>query len=165
MSSIDMEELAKRLQVLEDIEAIKKMKAAFHGLCDEGYKDLDTIMDFFVEDGVWNGESFGTYEGRAAIRTFFASAPKMLPFVRHQIVNPIIEVDGDTAAGQWYLLQPCTMAGDGGDDGEQAVWGSAKYNETYVKVNGHWKFRRLGVTLGFWTPYEQGWAKQWMIRD
>ena len=57
------------------------------------------------------------------------------------------------------------MAGDGGDDGEQAVWGSAKYNETYVKVNGQWKFQRLGVTLGFWTPYEQGWAKQWMIRD
>ena len=50
---MNMEELAKRLQVLEDIEAIKKMKAEFHALCDEGYQDLDGIMDFFVEDGVW----------------------------------------------------------------------------------------------------------------
>ena len=162
MSAMNMAQLAKRLQVLEDIEAIKKMKAEFHGLCDEGYKDLDGIMDFFVEDGVWDGESFGTYEGRAAIRAFFADAPKMLPFVRHQIMNPIIEVDGDTATGQWYLLQPCTTAGD---NGEQAVWGSAKYKETYVRVNGQWKFQRLGVTLGFWTSYEQGWAKKWMIQD
>ena len=76
MSSMDMEELAKRLQVLEDIEAIKKMKAEFHALCDEGYTDLDGIMDFFVEEGVWDGEAFGTYKGRAAIRALFADVPK-----------------------------------------------------------------------------------------
>lgn len=162
MSSMNMEELAKRLQVLEDIEAIKKMKAEFHALCDEGYQDLDGIMDFFVEDGVWDGEAFGTYAGRAAIRALFADVPKTLPFVRHQVMNPIIEVDGDTATGQWYLFQPSTMVGD---DGAQAVWGSAKYDETYVRVDGKWKFQRLGVTLGFWTPYDQGWAKKWTILD
>ena len=75
-------------------------------------------------------------------------------------MNPIIKVDGDTATGQWYLFQPTTMLGE---DGAQAVWGSAKYDETYVRVNGKWKFQRLGVTLGFWTAYDQGWAKKWTI--
>ena len=165
MDSTNSEEFARRIQVLEDIEAIKKMKATFHGLCDQGYKDLETIMDFFVEDGVWDGESFGTYEGRDAIRSFFAEAPKILPFVRHQITNPIIEVNGDTATGQWYLLQPCTMAVNGEDGEKQAVWGSAKYNDTYVRANGQWKFQRLRVTLGFWSPFHQGWAQSWMIQD
>ena len=158
MAHVDIEALAQRLQVLEDIEAIKRMKAEFHALCDDGYADLDAIMDLFVEDGVWDGDAFGTYKGREAIRALFAEVPKTLPFVRHQLTNPIIHVDGERATGKRYLLQPTTMVSD---DAPRAFWGSAKYDEEYVKVAGEWKFQRLGVTLGFWTPYDQGWVKQW----
>ena len=70
-------------------------------------------------------------------------------------MNPVIEVDGETATGTWYLFQACTFAKN-----NQAVWGAAKYNETYVKVNSEWKFRRLAVNSRFWTPYEEGWAKK-----
>lgn len=150
-----IEQLAERLHVLEDIEAIKCLKARYCAFCDDGY-DPDGIASLFVEDGVWDGgEVFGKCEGQAAIKKFFTGAPKQLPFALHYVMNPIIEVDGETATGTWYLFQACTFATN-----NQAVWGAAKYNEAYVKVNGEWKFRRLTVTSRFWTPYEKGWAKQ-----
>ena len=69
-------------------------------------------------------------------------------------MNPNIEVEGDDAKGTWYLFQACTYA-----DGEQAVWGSARYDEEYVKVDGTWMFKHLKLTSFFWTPFDQGWAK------
>ncbi len=159
----NIEDLAKRLQVLEDIEAIKKMKAQYCAHCDDGYNP-DGIAGLFVEDGVWDGgvDVFGKYDGQEAIRKFFTGASKMIPFAVHNVMNPIIEVDGDSATGQWYLFQPCTMAGKNGD---QAVWGAAKYNEDYVRVNGVWKFQTLRVKFEFWTPYDQGWVQKKMIQD
>jgi hypothetical protein len=71
------------------------------------------------------------------------------------VLNPIIEVSGDRATGVWYLFQPCTYA-----DGERAVWGSARYDEEYVRVNGEWKFQNLTLTSHFWTPFDgKGWVE------
>lgn len=52
----------------------------------------------------------GRAEGREGIRAFFIKASGRLPFVVHMAMNPIIEVDGDTANGIWCLFQPCTYA-------------------------------------------------------
>jgi ketosteroid isomerase-like protein len=151
---MNVEELARRLQVLEDIEAIKKLKARYCAYCDNNY-DADGIAALFTEDAVWDGRSFGKYEGREAIRTFFQGAPKLLTFAIHQVMNPIIEVQGERATGKWYLFQPCTLA-----EGNQAVWLAARYEEEYVKVGGEWQFTHLKVFSSFMNPYEQGWAKK-----
>ena len=66
-----------------------------------------------------------------------------------------IEVDGDTATGQWYLFIPCIHA----NGSEQAVWGSLRYDEEYVRVNGEWKFKSQTLTEFFRTPFDEGWAK------
>ena len=151
---MDVKDLARRLQVLEDIEAIKKLKARYCAYCDNNY-DADGIAALFTEEAVWDGGSFGKYEGREAIRTFFQGAPKLLPFAIHQVMNPLIEVQGDRATGRWYLFQPCTLA-----EGNQAAWLAARYEEEYVKVGGEWKFTHLKVFSSFMTPYEQGWVKK-----
>ena len=157
---MNLEELAQRLQVLEDTEAIKRLKARYCGFCDDGYNP-DGIASLFTEDGVWDsGDTFGKCEGADAIRKFFTGAPKQLPFALHYVMNPMIEVDGDTATGTWYLFQACTFA-----KGNQAVWGAAKYDEQYVKVNGEWKFRHLCVASQFWTPFEEGWAKKPFVQN
>ena len=157
---MNLEELSQRLQVLEDTEAIKRLKARYCAFCDDGY-DPDGIASLFTEDGVWDsGDTFGKCEGAAAIRKFFTGAPKQLPFALHYVMNPIIEVNGDTATGTWYLFQACTFA-----KGNQAVWGAAKYEEQYTKVNGEWKFRHLSVASQFWTPFEEGWAKKPFLQN
>ena len=151
---MNLEDLERRLRVLEDIEAIKKLKARYCAYCDNNY-DADGIAALFTEEAVWDGGNFGRYEGREAIRTFFRGAPRIFPFAIHQVMNPIIEVEGEQAKGQWYLFQPATLA-----EGNQAVWLAARYEEEYVKVESEWKFKRLKVLPSFLTPYDQGWVKK-----
>lgn len=149
-----LEELAGRIQVLEDIEAVKKLKARYCNAADAGDKDL--FLGCFTSDATWDGgESFGRYEGRDAIRGLFESLPKVISFAVHYVMNPQIEVDGDRATGRWYLLEPCTML----EGGEQAVLGSAFYDEEYVKEGGEWKIATLKLTPAFWSPFDQGWVK------
>ena len=148
-----LEHIERRLKALEDVEEIKRLKARYCAYCDDNY-DADGIAGLFTEDAVWDGGIRGKAEGRSQIRDFFVRAPSRLPFAVHMVMNPIIEVDGDDASGTWYLFQACTFA-----DGERAVWGSARYDEQYVRVDGEWKFKHLTLTSFFWTPFDQGWER------
>ncbi len=151
---MNLEDIAQRVQTLEDVEAIKKLKARYCAGADE--RDEDKFVGCFTEDAVWDGGNFGHYEGKAAIREFFGTIPQVLSFAIHYVMNPRIEVNGDQATGYWYLLEPCTML----EGGEQAVWGVAKYEEEYVRVDGEWKIRNLILAPECWTPFEQGWVNQ-----
>ena len=151
---MDLEQLERRLRVVEDIEAIKKLKAKYCAACDDQY-DADAIAALFTEDAVWDGGNFGVHRGREAIRTFFQGAAEIFPFALHQVMNPLIEVDGDNATGQWYLFQPCTLG-----EHNQALWLAAKYAEEYVRSGQEWQFKSLKVNAEFLTPFEEGWAKK-----
>ena len=150
---MSLEDIELRLRALEDVEAIKRLKARYCAYCDDNY-DAENIAGLFVEDAVWDGGIRGKAEGREAIRNFFVNAPNRLPFAVHMVMNPIIEVNGDNATGIWYLFQPCTYA-----EGNRAVWGSARYDEEYVRVDGVWMFKNLKLTSHFWTPFDEGWAQ------
>jgi hypothetical protein len=47
-----LERIERRLQVLEDAEAIRNLKARYAALCDNQY-DADGIASLFTEDAVW----------------------------------------------------------------------------------------------------------------
>lgn len=149
-----MKTIEERLRVLEDIEEIRKLKARYAAACDDNY-DADAIAALFTEDALWDGGSLGKADGRAAIRKFFSRAAEFFPFAIHNVMNPIIEVEGDRATAQWYLLQPATMA-----KGNQAVWLAAVYHDEYVRHDGRWMFKKLSVKPHFLTPYEEGWARK-----
>jgi SnoaL-like domain len=151
-----LRDVEQRLQTVEDVEAIKKLKYQYCAYCDDNY-NADGIASLFTEDAIWDGGTFGRYEGREAIRGFFRSAPRLLSFAAHQVMNPIIDVQGDKATGNWKLFQPCTQVTAGGP---RAVWLAAIYNDDYVKVGGKWMFRHLKVNSLFFTPYEDGWVKK-----
>ena len=150
---MSLEDLERRVGTLEDIEAIRRLKARYCYYRD-GNHDADNILELFVEDAVWDGGMRGGAEGREAIRDFFVKASQRLPFTVHMVLNPAIEVDGDAARGSWYMFMACTYAA-----GDRAVWGSGRYDEEYVRVDGEWKFRRLTITSFFWTPFDEGWAR------
>lgn len=148
----------ERLSLLEDIEGIRKLKARYALYCDSGYA-ADKLAELFVENGVWDGgKRFGKYAGREAIRKFFQGVPQMISFAVHDVINPIIEVKGNKATGIWNLFMMGTFV-----EGNRAIWGSARYDEEYVKVKGKWKFKRIKLTSNFWTPFEEGWVKKRMI--
>lgn len=151
---MSLEDLEKRVQVLEDIEAIKKLKALYCAYCDDSF-NIEKLRTLFIEDATWDGGKRGQQHGREAILSQLSRAPKFRPFAVHMVMNPIIDVDGDTATGQWYLFIPCIHA----NGSEQAMWGSLRYDEEYVRVNGEWKFKSQKLTEFFRTPFDEGWAK------
>src|SRR5260370_38734254 len=107
---MEFDELTRRIQQIEDREAIKTLKHQYCAYCDDSYNP-DGIAGLFVEDAVWDGGDFGRCVGREAIRKFFQRTPKMLSIAAHQVKNPHIKVDGDHATGDLKLLQPCTLEG------------------------------------------------------
>lgn len=145
--------LEQRIRRLEDLEAIRLLKTRYAAACDNGYEP-DVLAAMFTEDAIWDGGFIGRSEGREAIREFFRGSSRRLSFARHHVLNPMIEIDGDTAIGTWYLLQACTYV-----DGQEAVWGSGTYHDRYCRHGGEWKFTHVRIDVHFWTPYADGWAK------
>ncbi len=150
---METSELQKRITVLEDIEAIKKLKARYCAVCDDDHNP-DKITTLFAEDGIWEGmDGIGKHHGHAAIRKLFEGFKERISFSQHNVMNPIIEVDGDKAKATWYFLGPFTFR-----KGNRAMWLAARYEDDYVKLNGEWKFKHLRAIGRMTAPYEKGWA-------
>jgi ketosteroid isomerase-like protein len=152
-----MSDLEARLEALEDKEAIRDLQARYAAACDAGY-DADAAVELFTDDCVWDGgEAIGRYEGIAAVRDFFAAAGARFTFAVHFMIAPrtTIEAGGNSAAGSWYLLEPCTI--DSGGEPE-AFWVAAVYDAEYRKGEDGWKFHRLTVDTRLMAPHATGWA-------
>jgi len=146
-------EIEKRITLREDVEAIKQLKARYCAVCDDNH-NTDNITKLFVPDGIWEGAGLGSHQGHDAIRKLFKSFQERIGFSQHNVMNPIIEVDGNQAHGTWYLLGPFTFR-----KGNRAIWLAARYEDDYVKVNGEWKFKHLRAIGRMAAPYEKGWAE------
>jgi hypothetical protein len=151
--STRLAQLEQRVQALEDVNAIRHLKARYAAYCDDQYNP-DGIAALFTEDAVWESQGLGRFEGRDAIREFFRGASQLFPFAIHYSLNGQIDVQGDTARAQWYLFMPCTLG-----EGNRAMWRAGIDHEEYVRVEGEWKFTRKTSAPLFHTPFEEGWAK------
>ena len=147
-----LERMERRLQALEDAEAIRNLKARYAALCDNQY-DADGIAMLFTEDALWESPGLGRFEGREAIRGFFRGASGIFSFAIHYSLNGHIEVDGDTARARWYLFMPCTLAA-----GNRAMWRAGIDHETYARVAGAWMSVDKRSEPLMSVPFETGWA-------
>ncbi len=148
--------LAQRVRLLEDLEAIKQLKASYCRYCDGGWAgpthDYDQIAALFTEDAMTDGTA-GRTEGRENIRRLYRSY-QATPFAFHRVTNPIIEVKGNQATGNWHVLVALTRPGG------QAVWIAGIYDEEYLRTRDGWRIKTLKFTPAFITRYEQGWGKE-----
>ena len=149
-----MSELAARVQKLEDIEAIKKLRAKYGYAVDE--KRIDDVLALFSEDAKLDFGPFDRYETPEGLKAFYGEkVPAMLPFSMHLVHNAIIEVEGEKGTGVWYIKIPATFGPTG-----EAIWTAGKYEEEYIKVKGEWKFSFIKFIVNFLTPYDAGWVKK-----
>lgn len=155
-----VEELAARIKVLEDIEAIKKLKATYCYLCDAGLdneRNLNELIAHFAENA---RVDFGLgpasqFTGREGLKVFFGEVvPGAVSFCMHMVHNPIIDVNGDKAAGRWYYEVPATDAST-----NRAQWMAGIYEEEYVRENGEWKFSSIVTKWKYISPFDEGWAQ------
>ena len=77
-------ELEKRVRAVEDVEAIRNLKARYAAYCDDNY-NADKIAELFVEDAVWESGTLGKFKGREAIRGFFRGASEIYSFAIHMV--------------------------------------------------------------------------------
>jgi hypothetical protein len=114
--------------------------------------DLDTVMSTWAEDGVLEWV-FGTEHGKAAIRKamsgFVGGASRdpvpaganSRPRTRHQIINHVIDVDGDKAKtiAYWFALTNKTPQND-----VQLLY-FGHYEDELVRVDGKWLFKQRRI--------------------
>jgi ketosteroid isomerase-like protein len=147
-----MASIEQRLQALEDIEAIRRLKVRYAELCDAGF-DPDGLVSLFTEDGVWDAGEFGRFAGAEQMRQYWRETAAVTSFALHYMANHVIELEGDgsEATGRCYLLGTATRDG-------QAYWMAVRYAERYRKVDGRWLFAEMRLLPAFMTQYEHSWA-------
>jgi hypothetical protein len=146
--------LADRLTRIEDLEAIKQLKALYCEICDDGH-DPERIVTIFTADAIWEGRGIGRAQGHAEIKALFAGFREAISYSQHMVMNPRISIAGDRAHGTWYFWGAFTFAA-----GNQAKWQAARYREDYLKQDGEWKIHRLRIAGPVMSAdYEKGWAK------
>jgi hypothetical protein len=149
---MDSTDLERRITELEDIEAIKRLKALYCDICDDDHNP-DRIWRIFADDGIWEGGDFGKAQGHAAIRKLFTGFQKLISFSQHNVFNPQIKIAGDRAHASWNLVGPFTFR-----EKNDARWIACRYEDDYVKINGEWKYQHLRAEIRMAAPYETGWA-------
>ena len=66
----------------------------------------------------------------------------MFSFSQHNMMNPLIRVDGDFATGTWYIMGPWDMRSE-----NENKWYALRYDDDYVRVESGWKYKHLRVVL------------------
>jgi hypothetical protein len=142
----DPDSLRQRLDHLEDLEALRTLKALYARHADAVFRTpgpaaAEAIAALFTEDGVLDLGPFGRYAGRDAIR---AASVDVLPvrtgWSTHYVHSPILEVRGDEATGSWYFLiyaQPKAAPGVRAVP-PSPIFGS--YADRYSRMAEGWRF-------------------------
>lgn len=109
--------------------------------------DIETVMSTWAEDGVLEwvfGVEHGKEEIHAAMSGFGGARYEEIPEgatsrqrTRHQIINHVIDVDGDTAhtTAYWFALTNRTPQGD-----VQPLY-FGHYEDELERIDGEWKFK------------------------
>ena len=134
---LNQNQMEKRIQVIEDVEAIKKLKAKYFNSIDR--KCWNELAECFCEDAVWESiKRKVKIDGAEAIVKFITSIDDGDHIINaHQGHNPAIEItSADTAKGLWELSHYRE------DKKEKYQEQSAAfYEDIYIKDNGTWKIK------------------------
>lgn len=135
-----LEELEARIKALEDIEAIKKLKAKYWRCCDK--KLWNELEECFTEDAVADYFPNMHFDGRKAIIQFLeGSLSPDTMITSHGGHSPEIEIISDKEARGIWVLNDLVIIQPGA-----RMRGYGHYEEEYVKEDGQWKIKILKQT-------------------
>ena len=134
----DFAELARRIQRLEDIEAIKRLKHQYFRCFDTA--DLEGLAEVFTDDvtlSVTGGVYRFELHGKQAYLQMARDGAHAEMVTQHNGHHPEIDILSDTeATGIWYLHDFVLEFRR-----KQHITGTAFYRDTYVKREGQWKIK------------------------
>lgn len=135
----ELEELAARVQILEDREDIRALILAYGRAHD--HRDYRSFANLFAADGEWVG-GLGSAKGPEAIFVLLDETIGHNPLPAgsgtfHVMTNEQIEIDGDRASSttKWLYITPS-------EDNAPKLTYLGHYDDQFVRENGQWKFLR-----------------------
>lgn len=142
----DLADLTRRLELLEDIEAIKQLKYRYWRHLD--LKQWEALGECFAADATVCYSS-GKYEfsGVTAIMEFLSQSLGVArgSVTIHHGHHPEIErLSATTARGTWALYNYMFNRTE-----NRGIRIGAYYEDTYVKLAGAWKFQHIGYRYIF----------------
>lgn len=133
----------QRLRVMEDMEAIRGLLVTYGRDFDK--RDFAAYASLFSKDGVWIGGADGAraYTGPEAIREFVAKTfpPSSFPGSFHIMSSPDIHLNGEDTATAWSRWTYVVI----GLHGEPAPFAAGYYEDSFVREDGVWKFKKRQV--------------------
>ncbi|MBN2074065.1 MAG: nuclear transport factor 2 family protein [Dehalococcoidales bacterium] len=142
--------LKKQLQVLQDIEDIKRLQCAYGYYLERWMSE--EIIDCFSNNPEVSGTFVeGTYKGPEGIRAYFGKSQEQPPEFLHQVmqVSPVITVDPDglRAKGRWYGYGTIAFRPVNSTIDPNIM--SVVYEMEYIKEDGVWKILKLALQLHY----------------
>jgi hypothetical protein len=153
--------LERKLQTLEDTEAIKKLQRAY-GYYLEHWMAED-LTDLFSDSPEATLKiAAGEYRGKESIRRFFRHGNEKTPIritengeFLHQVMqlSGVVDVapDGKTANGRWYGFGANAFPVPGGK--VNPGWMNGVYEVEYIKENNIWKLLKVRWCMTFHAPW------------
>jgi ketosteroid isomerase-like protein len=138
---MDLNEIEKRLQVLEDKEAIKELHRDYIFWLNN--RQWEEMTECFTHNAVAHIYRHPLRTGKEQIHKLFTEVMSGVNVGKgrdgHFATLPVIEVNAHKAKGHWllYILiaDPVT--------GNAMRWTQGRYECEYEKVEGKWKFSKL----------------------
>jgi len=136
----ELAEIRSRLRRLEDERAILRTLHAYGPAVDRA--DRDAYLDLWTEDAAFDSRGRNPGDVTRVVRGVEARTDFIVHFSRppvgwhqHQVVEPLIELDGDTARVRSYF---CVLREE---EEMPGVWVFGRYRDTLVRCpDGRWRF-------------------------
>ncbi len=141
MAELNLNDIERRIRVLENIEAIRKLKSKYWRCVDR--KLWDEIVECFTEDMVLSILS-KSIKGRNECVQFLKDT-LVQTVSAHQGHQAEIEIISESAARATWALNDLLLDMQPGVN----FTGFGYYEDEYVKENGNWKIKRSKVTYYF----------------
>jgi hypothetical protein len=157
-----LEALEKRLQHLEDIQAINRLQYAYNYYVEHMMKQ--EIVDCFADspDVLLNWLE-GKWKGKAGVRKYFDVNQVPPVGFRHQLMPTAglitVAPDGKTAKGRWYAFGGIMMPPppQQGNKTFSRSFINGIYEIGYIKEGGVWKMLTINWIIPYGVRISEGW--------
>ena len=149
-AAVSLPAAAHERSYAEDRALIENLSNKYMVAVDAG--DIPTVLDTWADDGVlvWIGGTETGIEAIEAAMSNFGGARAIAQIpesaterrrMRHQIINHVIDIDGDAATSTAYWF---AMTNDN-PHGEVELLYMGHYEDELAFIDGAWKFKRRAV--------------------
>jgi 3-phenylpropionate/cinnamic acid dioxygenase small subunit len=136
MADPDVDDLAARLQRLEDLDEIRRLYVQYGRHLDDA--DFDAYAELFARDAELRVSKTLRGDNREEIKAAMsAGLGGTAGRVAHVIGTPRIELDGDHATGECQWMAVVT-----GPDDRPVITGVGRHFDELVREDGRWRFAR-----------------------